>query len=106
MKLNINYKQIGARIIQRRKELSISQKELAECVNISNNHLSNIENGKASPSFEIFLTICSELKTTPDFIIFGTVYADINEEIVDKIKHCSDEDKIRISKIIDVFLAK
>lgn len=104
MKSDYNYKLMGARIVQRRKELSITQKELAEAINIGNSHLSNIENGKASPAFETFLDLCNILKINPDYIIQGTVYTDLNSELIDKIKHCSDEDKIKISKIIDVFL--
>ena len=38
----------------RRKE-KISQKELAKAVGISNNYLSNIENGYTIPSLETFI---------------------------------------------------
>ena len=41
-----SYKEMGNRIVQKRRELRISQKQLAEKLSISNNHLSNIENGK------------------------------------------------------------
>lgn len=99
-----NYKQMGSRIVQRRKELSISQKELASKINISNNHLSNIEWGKALPSLETFLDICRELKISTDYIIAGTIYPEPNEEIINKLKLCSDEDRIKISQIIDIFI--
>lgn len=98
------YKQMGSRIFQRRKKLGFTQKEFARMINISNNHLSNIENGKSLPSFESFLKICAELKVSSDFIISGTIFPDINDEISLKIRKCSDEDKIKISHIIDVFL--
>lgn len=88
----------------RRRELDLTQKEFATKLNISNNHLSNIENGKSSPSFLLFLDICSELKTNTDYIASGTLYSDLSEEIIQKLKRCSDEDKIKISKIIDAFL--
>lgn len=99
-----NLKQIGNRIFMRRKELEISQKDFASKLNISNNHLSNIERGKSAPSFLLFLDICSELKTSTDYVASGTVYAELDDEIVQKLKRCSDEDKIKISAIIDVFL--
>lgn len=99
-----NLKEIGKRIFLRRKDLDLSQKDLSSILNISNNHLSNIENGKSAPSFLLFLDICSVLKINSDYIISGTVYADLDDEIVQKIKRCSDEDKRKISKIIDAFL--
>ena len=40
------YKEMGNRIQVRRKELRIKQAELAEALDISNNHMSSIENGK------------------------------------------------------------
>ena len=98
-----NLKQIGNRIFMQRKELEISQKDFANKLNISNNHLSNIERGRAAPSFLLFLDICSELKTSTDYIASGTLYADIDDEIIQKIKKCSDEHKVIISDIIDVF---
>lgn len=104
MSLEHNYKKIGIRIVQRRKELSLSQKQLAKKINISNNHLSNIEHGKALPSFTTFLDICSVLKVNPDYIIHGIIYSELSEELTEKIKKCQDEDKIKISKIIDIFL--
>lgn len=99
-------KQIGKRIAMARDNLDMSQKELAAKVNISNNHLSNIENGKAAPSFMLFLDICNQLGADVEYIATGRVYADLNKELVEKIKKCSEEDKIKISKIIDAFLDK
>ena len=99
-----NLKQLGNRIFIRRKELGISQKDFANRLNISNNHLSNIERGKSAPSLLLFLDICSELKTTTDYIASGTIYADIDDEIIQKIKKCSIGHKSIISKIIDAFI--
>ena len=99
-----NLKQIGNRIFIRRKELDISQKDFANSLNISNNHRSNIERGKSAPSFLLFLDICLELKTNIDYIASGTLYADIDDEIMQKLKKCSDEHKIIISDIIYALL--
>ena len=47
-----------------------------------------------------FFNICSELKTNIDYIASGTLYTDIDDEIIQKLKKCSDEHKIIISDII------
>ena len=50
---------MGNRIKIRRKELRIKQAELAERLNISNSHMSSIENGRQKPSLDIFIQICN-----------------------------------------------
>ena len=61
MNLNNQYIIMGNRIKLRRKELRIKQSELAEKLDISNNHISSIENGREKPSLDILLKICEEL---------------------------------------------
>lgn len=102
----IDYKDIGDRIVQKRRELGLSQKELAELLNISNNHLSNIENGKAGPSFELFILLCKELRVSSDFIIFDYIYPNPSDSLMEKIKLCTDENKIIIAKFVDFCLTE
>ena len=45
----VDYKKIGMRLSQRRKEINMKQNTLAEKTNLSNNHISNIENGQSIP---------------------------------------------------------
>lgn len=40
--------------MQRRKEKHIKQSEIAEMLNVSENQISNIENGKSFPRLQIF----------------------------------------------------
>lgn len=97
-------KQIGKRISASRKDMDLTQKEFATQMNMSNNHLSNIERGRSAPSFMLFLDICTALNANIEYIATGRVYPDLDKEVIEKIKKCSDEDKIKISKIIDVFI--
>lgn len=99
-----DYKDVGSRILQKRRELSLTQKQLAEKLNISNNHLSNIENGKAAPSFDLFINICRELNASSDLLLFNYIHSNASESLIEKIKLCSDENKIIISKLVDFFL--
>ena len=57
--LNIEYRIIGNRIQQRRKELGLKQYDLAEQLNISNNHLSSIETGREKPVISCkYIALC------------------------------------------------
>ena len=91
--MEINYKEIGRRIADRRKRQQIRQQDLAEILGISNNHLSSIERGKAGPSLEVLVGICNALRITPDFLLMGSMHAgDLPQNIVDNLKLCSDKD--------------
>ncbi|WP_044991042.1 helix-turn-helix domain-containing protein [Schaedlerella arabinosiphila] len=75
---------MGSRIKIRRIELRIKQAELAERLNISNNHMSSIENGRQKPSLDIFIQICNLLNVTPDYLLLGNMHAyNIPKDIID-----------------------
>ncbi len=94
---------IGKRISAVRRDLNMSQKALAAKVNISNNHLSNIETGKSAPGFTTFLDICSVLNADIGYIIGGEIYPSPDDATMNKYKKKSPEDKMIISRIIDAF---
>lgn len=52
----IDFESLGKRIAQRRMALGYKQNELAEMADLSNNYLSNIENGHSIPSLTTLLT--------------------------------------------------
>ena len=74
--MHINLNAMGTRMKRRRKELKMSQAELAEKVNVSNNHISSIKTGKQIPSLTTFVKICEQLDTTPDFLLLGSLHTD------------------------------
>lgn len=87
------YAEMGRRIKLRRKELKIKQSEMAESLNISNNHLSSIETGKQKPSLDLFISICEYLNVTPDYLLLGALHSyNIPQDILDKLRLCSQED--------------
>jgi transcriptional regulator with XRE-family HTH domain len=59
---------IGARLKQIRTHLGIKQNTMADTLGISAAHLSEIENGKSTPSAEIFLKIGKTYKISLDFL--------------------------------------
>ena len=84
-----------------RKE-KISLKELAKAVGISNNYLSNIENGYTIPSLETFTELSVTLGKTPDFFLLGHIREDIVGNIEDSLKLCSKERLNLIYKIVEL----
>ena len=77
--MKIDYKRIGKRIADRRRELSLKQSEVEEKTEIGFKYLSNIERGISVPSLEVILRISEALETTPDALLCGAYRSDGNE---------------------------
>jgi len=99
----MDFTQLGKRIAKRRKVLNLTQDDVAEATELSNNFISNIENNHSIPSVETLMKICKVLNTTPDYFLLG-VYKNIDDsllsEINEKIKLCNKK-KL---KLIDHFI--
>ena len=54
----MNFEAIAKYLVERRKTLGVSQRELAELSGISLHSLSNIESGKGNPTFEVLQRLC------------------------------------------------
>lgn len=103
--MHIDFNELGLRIKKRRRELNLKQNELSEMLGISNNYLSNIENGHSIPSLEVFSDICVKLKITPDLLLLGVIRVDnIPENIKDNLKLCTNEELQLIDGIIRCIL--
>ena len=101
----IDFEYLGKRIAQRRHELGYKQNELAEKADLSNNYLSNIENGRSIPSLTTFANLCIQLETAPDMFLLGTIKTnDIPQSIIDNLKLCDDSSLKLINDIIQCVL--
>lgn len=100
--MNIDYKAAGKMMGSYRRKEKISQKELAKAVGISNNYLSNIENGYTIPSLETFTELSVTLGKTPDFFLLGHIREYIVGNIEDSLKLCSKERLNLIYKIVEL----
>lgn len=98
---------MGRRIRLRRKELGLTQYKLAELLEMSNNHLSAIENGREKPSLEKFVILCEMLKTTPDFLLLGNLHScNVSQNIFDNLRLCNEEDIKLAGQIIELLVAR
>lgn len=105
--MHINLNAMGTRMKRRRKELKMSQAELAEKINVSNNHISSIETGKQIPSLTTFVKICEQLDTTPDFLLLGSLHTDnLPKSIYDSLALCNKKDLPLIQDIVENFVSK
>lgn len=69
--MTVNYKIIGERIREIRKEKGWSQLELAEYADISEPYMSYIETGKKKISLATLIAVATALEVTVDFLLIG-----------------------------------
>ena len=58
-------KQFGTRLAKLRQSTKASAREMSLTLELSDNYMNQIENGKTYPSMEKFFYICDYLKITP-----------------------------------------
>ena len=63
--------EIGKKIANIRKENNLTQEEFAEKYNVSNHTISNWENGKSMPSYELLIPLTKELDISISELING-----------------------------------
>lgn len=99
--MDSNLIEMGSRIASRRRHLGINQNTLAEKVDISKNHLSNIERGREKPSFDVLISLCNELRVTPDYLLMGSLHPQgVPQNLVDSLSLCSNEDIALLEAIV------
>ncbi len=62
-------KLLGQRINAARKDRGLTSEKLAEACNINATYLRQIEGGMKTPSLPMFVTICRELKVSPNYLL-------------------------------------
>ena len=75
----MNQEKIGKFISENRKKKNLTQNELAKKLKVSNHTISNWENGKSMPSYELLLPLTKELDISLSELISGE-YGSHNEE--------------------------
>lgn len=97
----INFKLIGQRIKNARKEKNYTQENFSEMLGISTEHLSRIETGSYRPSLQLIEKISFALEISEEELMFGIKTDSINE-IECKLKCLSSEKQQAVSMIIDL----
>lgn len=103
----LDHLKVGIRIKKARIDKQLTQGELAEQVDLSNNYISSIECGKAIPSLETFIAICNALDVTADMLLTDLMYRSneyIKESIAVKLDRCSKKNMRIVERFIDLML--
>lgn len=93
--------EMGKRIAQRRKELKLTQEQVANDINLSLQSISCIELGKKAIRPENLFNLCCILNTSCDYILTGKKSKDQLDEISQKLATLKDDDYKMVESLID-----
>lgn len=102
--MKLDYKRIGARIKEKRKNVGISQAQLAEMVFLSTKYISQIERGVRHLSLDSMVDIAVALDASVDMLLFDKHYPGIEKSIY-KILSFSDFNKNEQDTIMEIVSA-
>jgi transcriptional regulator with XRE-family HTH domain len=73
---------IGSRVRERRRDLKMTQKQLAEAVGCTFQQIQKYESGRSKLSVQTLLKICSYLRTNPSYFFSGLSLGESNGNII------------------------
>lgn len=98
-------KEMGARIYSRRKQLRMTQEELAEAANVTPQTISTAELGKKALRPENIVGICMALDISTDYLLSGTITGDDIAILSAKVSQLSPSQYRHLEDIIDSYIS-
>ena len=98
--------EIGKRIIKRRKQLGLSQEQLAELADVSPQMISTAERGSKSILSENLYKISKALNVSADYLLSGEITESSFSEMYKRVLKTPAEMQEKIFQVIDILLEK
>ncbi len=114
-KIIYDHTAIGARIRARRKELNMTQEQLADRIGRIPKYCADIERGSCGMSIETMLGFCEALKMSPSMLLLGESLpelfaseeeAQITQQIIAVLSECTVDQKKGILQIARLFTSR
>lgn len=99
--MGFDWFEIGDRISRQRIKLGLSQQDVYDELDFSQNHYSRIENGRDGISIEKLIQLCDILNISIDYILTGEIPSDKKSDFEIKYNKLSNKQKQFISQQID-----
>ena len=101
--MELNYKDIGARIREIRKKRGFTQEKLGEIAEVEPSNISHIERAATKVSLPTLLSIANALEVSLDELVYGSLIKNkhISSEVIDEqLSDCSAQEIRSITEII------
>lgn len=104
--LVFDFRQIGNKLLEIRKQSGATQHEIAAKAEISERTYAEIERGNTNMRVETLLRICKALKISPDDILTADKpkLAARQEEIFSRLDACSAKEKETALNILSIYI--
>lgn len=99
-------KDMGQRIMVRRKSLRMTQEELAEKLGVSTQMISNLELGKKAIRPENLAKVCEVLELSAGFVLTGTNFKNAVDTVAEKLAQLTAAELQMVSDMIDYMNSK
>lgn len=103
--MNITLQEVGKRLYERRKQLHMTQEELAERVGITAQTISTAELGKKAMRADTIIRVCGALDISADYLLFGYVSTQDLSILSQKVSQLTPEQYRHLEDAIDSFVA-
>ena len=94
-------KEMGQRIMIRRKALRMTQEELSEKLGVSTQMISNLELGKKAIRPENLARVCEVLSLSADFVLTGSNTKTAVDVVAEKLTQLTAEELKLVSDMVD-----
>lgn len=98
-------KDMGRRLAERRKQLRLTQEELAERADLTTQTISTAETGKKALRPENIIRICGALDISPDYLLLGRISEGDLSILSQKVSQLSPEQYRHLEDVVDSFIA-
>ena len=93
--------EMGKRIQNRRKQLALTQEQLAEMMNVSIQMVSNLERGNKAIRIDNLVNLSQILQVSTDYILTGKETADDMNALTTRIAQLSTKDRKMIEMLVE-----
>ena len=98
-------KQMGKRLVARRKQLRMTQEELAERADMTTQTISTAETGKKALRPENIIKLCATLDISTDYLLLGKVGIDDYNILSQKVSQLAPSQYRHLEDMIDAYIA-
>lgn len=103
--MDITLQQIGRRLYERRKQLRMTQDELAERAEVTSQTISTAELGKKAMRADTIIRVCAALDISADYLLFGHISPQDLSILSQKVSQLSPNQYRHLEDAVDSFVA-
>lgn len=97
--------QMGKRLVARRKQLRLTQEEIAERTDLTTQTISTAETGKKALRPEKIIKLCAALDISTDYLLLGKIASEDYDILSQKVSQLTPSQYQRLEDIIDAYIA-